>query len=357
MYNKAFDKYFPEKLVKLSNRMTPRHDWMTKGLMKSCIKKSKLYRKYCKNRTNENKKKYLAYKNKLKKLLHLAETRFYKDKFNLTMGNIRETWKLLGSVLNKNRENDICNFFIENDVQITDKAQIVHKFNEYFVSIGSRLASTIPASSVLFSDHLKSPNVNDFALYETSPIEIIEIVSKLKNKWSSGFDNVPVSILKASISNIAEPISWLINYSFVTGNFPDQLKIAKVCPVFKAGDKTCFANYRPISILPSFSKIYEKAVFNRLMAFLEHNDILIKNQYGFRQNHSTYMAIMEMQDKISAAIDDGEFAVGIFLDLSKAFDTLDHGILIAKLEYYGVLGVALDWFKSYLCHRKQNMCS
>jgi len=234
-----------------------------------------------------------------------------------------------------------------------DKAEIVQKFNEYFVSIGSRLAATIPASPVSFSDHLTSPNLYDFALYETSPNEIIEIVDKLKNKWSSGFDNIPVTILKASIIRIAEPISQLINYSFITGNFPDPLKIAKVSPIFKTGEKTCAANYRPISILPSFSKIFEKAVFNRFTVFLERNNILIKNQYGFRQNHSTYMAILEMYDKISAAIDDGEFAVGIFLDLSKAFDTLDHDILIAKLDYYGVRGVALDWFKSYLHCRKQ----
>ena len=100
VYKKAFDKCFPEKTVKLSNRMTPRHDWMTKGLMKSCVKKSKLYRKYCKNRTKENKKRYITYRNNLKKILRLSEIRFYKDKFNLTMGNMKETWRLVGLVLN-----------------------------------------------------------------------------------------------------------------------------------------------------------------------------------------------------------------------------------------------------------------
>jgi hypothetical protein len=149
-YRAAFDKYFPEKIVKCSNRMTPRHDWMTKGLMRSCMKKSKLYRKYCKNRTKRNKDNYLAYRNKLKKLIRLSETRYYKEKFNSLMGNTRETWKLLDSVLNKNRECDISNFFVENDVEITDKTLIVKKFNEYFSSIGSQLAAAIP---VIF-DHV-----------------------------------------------------------------------------------------------------------------------------------------------------------------------------------------------------------
>jgi hypothetical protein len=152
---------------------------------------------------------------------------------------------------------------------------------------------------------------------------------------------------------IAEPLSHLINKSFLTGSFPDCLKIAKVCPIFKSGDKHLFSNYRPISILPSFSKIYEKVVACRLLKFFESGNILVQNQYGFRKNHSTYMAAIEMLDKISAAIDNGEHPIGIFIDLSKAFDTINHSILLDKLEYYGIRGFALRWFESYLQSRQQ----
>ena len=119
---------------------------------------------------------------------------------------------------NKNRECDISNFFVENDVEITDKTLIVKKFNEYFSSIGSQLAAAIPASPMSFLDYLKSPNLNDFTLNETCPDEITEIANKLKNKLSSGFDDIPVSVLKASIINVAVPISRLINYSFAPEN-------------------------------------------------------------------------------------------------------------------------------------------
>jgi hypothetical protein len=190
-------------------------------------------------------------------------------------------------------------------------------------------------------------------LYPTCAAEVIEIVSNFKNKWSAGVDSIPINIVKASIVYIAEPISKIINSSFTTGIFPDRLKIAKVCPIYKTGEKGSFTNYRPISILPSFSKFFEKAVSIRLMAFLESNDILIRNQYGFRKNHSSYMAIVDMYDKISKAIDEGEYAVGVFVDLSKAFDTLDHNILLAKLEYYGIRGICQEWFKNYLHNRSQ----
>ena len=142
--------------------------------------------------------------------------------------------------------------------------------------------------------------------------------------------------MKTSIFCIAKPLSELINCSFENGIFPEALKIARICPVFKNGEKHLFSNYRPISILPSFSKIFEKAIQNHLISFLETGNILVNNQYGFRKNHSTYMAILDLYDKISNSIDNNEFAIAVFIDLAKAFDTLDHGILCNKLYYYGI---------------------
>lgn len=266
---------------------------------------------------------------------------------------MRQTWKLITSVLNKTKQNILPNSFIIDGVKSTNKDDIVKKFNEYFVNIGNHLAGLIPPSSKLFTDFLKSQRLTSFSLYLTDPIEIIEIVSGFQNKSSAGYDCIPINIVIKSITCIAEPISAIINSSFRSGIFPDSLKIAKVCPIHKSGDKDLFTNYRPISILPSFSKIFEKAMFNRLSSYLEKNLILVNNQYGFRKNHSTYMAVMDMYNKISMAIDENEFAVGIFIDLSKAFDTLNHEILLKKLELYGVRGIVLSWFRSYLTNRQQ----
>ena len=131
------------------------------------------------------------------------------------------------------------------------------------------------------------------------------------------------------------------------------MKIARVTPIYKSGDRAMFTNYRPISVLPSFSKLLERVVYNRILEYINKFNILCSNQYGFRKNHSTSLALIDFYDKVSSALDRREFAVGIFLDHSKAFDTVNHEILFEKLEHYGIRGIALDWVKSYFSDRFQ----
>ena len=140
-----------------------------------------------------------------------------------------------------------------------------------------------------------------------------------------------MSIIKQSIHHISEPLTHIINLSIYHGIVPDEMKIARVIPVFKSDDQSLITNYRPVSVLPSFSKFLERIIYNRLVHYLQSFNILCDNQYGFRKDHSTSLAIIDLYDKISTAFDQGEFAIGLFLDLSKA-----------KLEYYGIRGLALD---------------
>ena len=159
--------------------------------------------------------------------------------------------------------------------------------------------------------------------------------------------------MKKVIFYIAHPLVFIFNLSLSTGLVPDKLKIAKIATVFKKDDPHKFDNYRPISILPSISKLLEKCIYNRLYSFCLNNKILTDSQYGFRKNHSTAHALIELQDKILTAIHTNKFCIGIFMDLSKAFDVVDHKILLSKLEHYGVRGLPLSWFKSYLSNRSQ----
>ena len=353
IFHSIFIKHFPEITRRGNNKMTPRHEWMTKGLMRSCLRKSKLYKSYRKKGTADSKRKYIAYRNRLKIILHKAENKFYFEKCKQMHGNIKQTWKLLNNILNKNKIIVPMDSFIINGIKTSNAHEIVSKFNEYFTNIGTSLAARIPTSSRSFSSYMNQTHIDSFALQLSNPSEVVRIISELKIKSSSGYDSIPLSIVRDSAEFIAEPICEIINSSFRTGIFPDDLKIGKVCPVFKSGEKDIFSNYRPISILPSMSKIFEKAMFVRLSDYLEKKQSLIMNQYGFRKKHSTYMAIMDMYDRISKAIDKNEYCIGIFIDLSKAFDTLDHDILLSKLEHYGVRGIALDWFRNYLRNRKQ----
>ena len=190
-------------------------------------------------------------------------------------------------------------------------------------------------------------------MYYTHKSELLSICNNLQVKNSTGHDNVSSIVVKKTILNIADPLTHIFNSSLRVGVVPNSLKVAKVVPIYKSGPKDQFSNYRPISVLPFFSKLLEKIVNNRLVEYLNKWSILTQNQYGFRSNHSTCMAVIDMCDKITQALDENKYAAGIFIDLSKAFDTVNHNILLKKLELYGIRGTCLDWFSSYLTNRSQ----
>lgn len=200
---------------------------------------------------------------------------------------------------------------------------------------------------------IDNPKNQSFTIFPTTPHEISDIINNLKCKNSTGYDEINQKIVIRSASLISEILSEIVNSSFKMGIMPEELKIAKVIPIFKAGDKNQVSNYRPISILPIFSKIFEKAMFDRLLKYFDKFDMLSPSQFGFRPNHATYMPLLSLTDSISANFEANKFTIGIFLDLAKAFDVIDHKILLHKLNYYGIRGVSHRWFASFLSNRMQ----
>ena len=183
--------------------------------------------------------------------------------------------------------------------------------------------------------------------------EIIDIVDKLKPNSSTGYDEIDIKVVKPIIHKISEHLSEIFNQCLKCGEFPTSLKIARVTPIFKSGPPEVMSNYRPISVLPVFSKIFERCIYTRLLHFITKCNIINNNQYGFRAGHSTSSALIDFVHKVGSAIDNEETTIGLFLDLTKAFDTLDHSILLEKLYMYGIRGITLKIFKSYLSNRKQ----
>ena len=219
--------------------------------------------------------------------------------------------------------------------------------------MGKQYASKIAKGTKNVEYYLNDIKLNKNSLFLT-PVnehELTRVIEKLLNKTSSGWDGISNKLVKCLKSQLVIPLSTCINRSFMEGRYPDCLKLAHVNPLFKSGKRNIITNYRPISLLPVLSKLFEKCMYTRIYSFLSKNRQLYSSQYGFRQRHSCENAIQELLSGVLKGIENRKHTAAVYLDLSKAFDTLDHSILIMKLERYGIRGIALDWFKSYLNKR------
>jgi hypothetical protein len=330
---------------------------MTKGILKSVQRKNQLYKRYLLRANRKNEIFYKKYKNKLNHLIKHSKKTYYEQQFIKHKQNTKMTWRTLNELLNKpRRTTELPKEFIENNSpnSIADPTEIANKFNNYFLNLGPKLANKIRNSSNnTFEKYLTDANPNSMFLSPIYEYEVETEIKSLNASKSSGYDGYSAKILKDIYKEISKPLTHIFNQLFITGFIPDQMKIALVTPIFNANEENKFENYRPISVLTCFAKIFEKLMYKSLINFIEKNGILSKHQYGFRKNRSTEHAMIEMVDKIMKAIDQGKYTVGVFLDLSKAFDTIDHRILIRKLEYYGIRGITKSLFENYLKYRKQ----
>ena len=255
-------------------------------------------------------------------------------------------------VINKRKYRQCCTEFVSNGDALEDGKLIANKFNDFFVNVGSSLAKIIPLSPKNPTDYVMQNIDTIFNINPVTEDGIIKTMGQFKAS-ADGWDSLKPSIIKNIKEYVKLPLAHICNLSFRTGVFPTGLKLANVAPVFKANDKLTFTNYRPVSFLPVFSKLVERLMYNRLVTYINENRLLHKYQFRFQEDKATYMAFIVLIEKVTEAIDKGESVVGVFLDFSKAFDTVDHGILVAKLHKYGVHDTALKWFEDYLTNRMQ----
>ena len=277
---------------------------------------------------------------------------YYEKYFERNWNNIKNTWKEIKSLINlKTATSRVPTVLsLDNGDTITNPHDIANTFNNYFASIAETKKS-IKYSHKHFSDYLSNESSTTIFLQPTDKEEITNIISSLNSNKASGPNSIPSRILFLPKNEVSKQLADLFNISFITGVFPSVLKTAKVVPVFKKDSKLDYNNYRPISLLSNIEKILEKLMYKRLYTFLNNNNATYNLQFGFRQQYSTSHALINIIENIRKALDDENIGYGVFVDLQKAFDTVDHQILLAKLNNYGIRGVSNDSFKSYLSNR------
>ena len=327
--------------------------WITREILHNVKKRQAYFILFKQNKVDRN--FYFNYRNFVTNLIRISKKQYFEYKFHQFKNNSRKMWEIINNVIGNRafKDKKISNLKVGQEL-ITDNKLIADNFNHFFVNIGPNISRNVTGNvSTDHRNYLDNNYLHSCYLNPTYPAEVFNIINSFKNKTTSNTSIIPIQILK-SISHIIDlPLSIIINKSFISGIFPDNLKLSRVIPIFKSGEKDDMNNYRPISLLPNFSKIFEKIIYRRMLNYIERNNILNSCQYGFRKNLSTSHALLDQFQYLYDSLDDGNFVFSVFLDFRKAFDSLDHNILFSKLQHYGFRGTVLSLIKSYLSDRKQ----
>lgn len=348
-------------IKKLSKKCTSfiEKPWITRTVQKAIKNRDKIHMAFIKEKDINKKdniwESYKRIRNQTTELLRKSKNDYYLNFFEKNKHNCKRTWEGINKIMHPRRSKNLSfpSSLEVNGKTTFNKNEISNHFNDFFVNVGISTQNNIRNTHKIPSDYLNSETSETFFIQPTFPKEIEDIISSLDTSKGVGPNSIPSCIFKLIKEPISHPLSHLINLSFQNGIFPDLLKIAKVIPVFKGKSKLDCSNYRPISILSNLSKVLEKLMHKRLYKFIDTNKDFYQHQFGFRLKKSTNDAMICILDNLQKELDNGKFSCGIFIDLKKAFDTVDHKILLGKLEHYGIRGVGLNWFKSYLSDRKQ----
>ena len=287
-----------------------------------------------------------------------AKREFYKNAFEENRNNPKATWNTIKTLIGSGKLNKGISKLQSDGKAVENATEIAEKFNSYFSSIADNLRSGLGntpsdlSKLVNFVESRKDPDVV-FSVPDITNAQVLQIIKGISPHKAAGIDKISARFFRVAAPILAPRIARLINMSFSTGTFPIRWKTASVTPLFKQGAASDPSNYRPISVLPAVSKVIERHMHNFLYAFLMDNNLLYSRQSGFRRMYSTENSLIKLVDELLFGLDNNRVCGMVLVDYRKAFDMVDHELLLPKLELYGVVNRELAWCHSYLLDRKQ----
>ena len=353
----CLDRHAPMKKLSKREMKKMSKPWINKYILKLIAHRDTFFRRKKENPLNNRLKcVYNLFRNRVTREIKKAKKEYYKTFFQDNLNNIKKTWQGIKEIVNLNNKKQVqISQLNYGGKQLNSNKDMANAFNDFFTNVGTNLDNEIPQANIKkdSTTYLRSRIDIDFEILPTTPQEINDLITSLDTSKSSGPCPISTKFLKLIATETSTILSEICNNSFREGIFPDLNKIAKVIPCHKKGSTKDVNNFRPISLLSIFSKIMEKLMASRLNRFLEEHSIIFPNQYGFRAGCSTTHSLISITETIKKTMENEKYGCGVFIDLKKAFDTVNHEILLLKLEHYGIRNAALKWFRSYLTDRKQ----
>ena len=356
-FHSLFELHFPLIHVKFNRNVHKINNFMTKGLLISRTTKNTLHKKSLVDQ-NLYSEHYKRYRNIFNSLVRISKQKSLDENFRKHSKSPKRTWDLLKeTTFGEKCANNLSEIIVNGETKNTP-AEISEEFNNFFSSIGQSIADNVVPASIDPESYLQDfdPHRTKFKLGNTGQIHVMDIIKSFDSKSSPDIDGISLKLIKFIAYEISRPLAHIFNQSLEKGIFPENLKSSRTVPIFKCGDPKLCDNYRPISLVPTLSKILEKKLVHvNLTNHLDLNNLLYKHQYGFLRGRSTEQNLLHVVNFISNALNSGNYCIGVFLDLKKAFDVCSHSILLKKLKKLGIEGTALNWFTSYLSNRKQKV--
>ena len=352
MLSLIIETHAPMMQKRVSERYSP---WMSSSLKDLLRSRDKLKVAAVKAKSEILMAAYRQVRNKANRMNADLKKTYFTNKIHEAEGNVKETWSTINKLINKRSKTTTIQSLRVDGITIFDSKEIANSMNQFFCTVGEKLSNDIPETGnpLLNDEYIVNPQNATFSFAPVTPKQLIETMGKFRTSQGSGLDCISSFFLKVGMPVLAGSLSRLFNMSMSLGIFPDDWKIARVAPIYKDGSEDENSNYRPISVLPVISRLFEKLVYDQFYGFLNVNKLLFSQQSSFRLLHSVLTCLLKCTNDWYLNLENSEYTAVTFIDLKKAFDTVNHDILIQKLEHYGVQNKEIRWFRSYLTNRKQ----